>query len=63
VLSRPAKSAFASSSREICASISAMMSFVFMDPLASRIYELPRSAGAGRRPKRLLANSIPMGAL
>jgi hypothetical protein len=38
VISVPAKSAFASRSREICASISIMMSAVFMDPPASRIY-------------------------
>jgi hypothetical protein len=37
VFSGPAKSAFAFCSREICASISIIMSFVFMDPLASRI--------------------------
>jgi hypothetical protein len=37
VISEVAKSAFASSSREICASISIIISFVFMDPLPSRL--------------------------
>jgi hypothetical protein len=39
-----AKSAFAFSSREICASISIMMSFVFMDPLPSSIYVITRTS-------------------
>lgn len=43
VISVPAKSALASCSREICASISTMMSVVFIDPLPSRIYELART--------------------
>jgi hypothetical protein len=59
VTSVPAKSAFASRSREIIASISTMMSVVFIDPLPSRIYELPKHPGAqgrsiteGERPTR-----------
>src|ERR1035441_7028187 len=50
VISVPAKSAFASRSREIIASISTMMSVVFIDPLPLRIYELPKHPGAQRRP-------------
>ena len=59
VISVPAKSAFAPRSREINASISTMMSVVFIDPLPSRIYELPKTKWPGAQTQPISEGEQP----